>query len=217
MFNTPFPIGIRISKTPGFKIPDQIFALIAEFDNRLVKYKDRIDIRINEKEYRSTTHYNKRRKVAEIRIVKWPYESIDEGLTFVHELAHALDMLETADKGKDPHVFSKYLAECSAYKFTHKFMNKFLSEDDRKIDRYQCLLAIATTLFEIDIYTNEQQKYDKTFAKAVNRCYLKSRQKINPFYTLYKRHITSPLGELMMSMIEVELYLKEAGVVKEEK
>lgn len=183
-----------------------------KYDNRVSKYKKKIDIKLESERFYSGAYYDKNKAVVEIQLRKQPVD-VYQTLNFVHELGHALDMLEIVDKGKNPHKLPKYSQELKADKFTHKFIKRHISDEHQKVIRYNELQMITSTLFEIDIFTNDQQDFDKAYARAINRCYPMTHQTKNPFYVLYKRFVFRPMGELMSSMTEVELYLKEASKV----
>lgn len=208
-FNTPIPLGLQIPKI-NFAIPDEVISLISKYDPRIKKYKDKINIKLDTKEYRSSALFNKEKETVEIQVRKTPRQDIGRILAFVHELGHALDQLDKYKQGIDPHKLSKYEQEVEANKFMHKFIKRNISEQHQKVLRYNTLLGLSGTLFEINTFRNDQQDYAKAYAKAVRHCYPPTGQKSNPFYVLHNRLITSPLGELMSSIIEVSLYLRES-------
>ncbi len=208
IFNTPIPLGLQIPKI-DFAIPDEVISLISKYDPRIKKYKDKINIKLDTKESRSSALFNKEKETVEIQVRKTPRQDIDKVLAFVHELGHALDQLDKYKQGKNPHKLSKYEQEVEANKFMHKFIKTNISEQHQKVLRYNTLLGLSSTLFEINTFRDDQQDYAKAYAKAVRRCYPPTDQKSNPFYVLHNRLITSPLGELMSSIIEVSLYLRE--------
>lgn len=209
IFNTPYPLGNRILRK-NVKSFDETLEAIKKIDPRFGKYKSKIDFKSKGVFY-SLAHYNKAKKRVEI---SFRDQSTDYFFMMdtIHEVGHALDLLEKVEKGIDPYKLSKFEKEYSAIMFTHKIARNVFSEDQQKVIRYDELSMIASTLFEIDIFTNDHQDYDKAYARAINTCYLMTHQIDNPFYVIYKRFILRPLGELISSIIEVELYLKEAKI-----
>lgn len=208
IFNTPYPLGLQIPPDK-FEIPNEVLSIVSTYDQRVVKYKDRIDIIYNPEVFYSSAYYNKDRDVVEIRLRR-QRDDIYRALSFVRELGYALNALELVDKGGDPHTMPKYASKYNTIARGFKFVKSQISPNHQKVLRYNLLSTIASTLFEIDIFTNERQDYDKAYARAVNRCYPMTHQTENPFYVFYKRFVLSPMDELMSSMIEMELYLKDA-------
>lgn len=211
IFNTPYPLGFQIP-SDKFEIPNEAMDLISRYDQRLVKYKDRIDIIFDDEEFYSSAYYNKERNIAEIWMSK-QQDDIYRTLDFVGLLGHALNVLELVDKGGDPHKIPKYLSKYKIIKYSMKFLESYVSENHQKFIRYNLLSTIAATLFEIDIFINPEQDFDKAYARAINRCYPMTHQTENPFYVFYKKFVLRPMGELMPGMVEMELYLKDANML----
>lgn len=207
ILSIPAPEGILgiEAKIKNFK---EVLDIIAEYDQRVDKYKKRIEIKTDSNVYGASTEYVVDRNIVSIVINKNLID-LDKTLLFVHELGHALDMLNCEDKKIIPYNLPKYLQEFSALEFTFNFIKKTLSKKKQKIIRYNLLHTLACTLFEIDVFINDQQDYDKAYAKAINRCYLKARQTKNPLYLFNNRFIFRPLGMLISNMVNVELYLKQ--------
>jgi len=206
IFNTPFPLGNQIPDDK-FEIPNEILNIISTYDQRLIKYKDRIDIIYDKEIFYSSAYYNKNRNIAEIR-VRIQKDDIYQTLNFISILGRALNALELADKGEDPHKIPKYLSEYIANKYVFKFIKSRISLEHQKVLRYNLLSTIALTLFEIDIFTNPEQNFDKAYAKAINQCFLMTHQTGNPFYVYYKKFILRPMVGLILSIVEMELYLE---------
>ncbi len=216
VLNIPFPRG-NFEFSNNFELPDEVLNLISRYDPRVAKYKNRIEIKFSDG-INSGTRYIIDKDTVEMRVGK---NLIDphKTLAFVHELGHALDFLDCEDKKIISFTLPKYLKEYSAIEFTYNFIKKEISERHQKLIRYNLLHTLACTLFEIDIFTNDQQDFDKAYAKAINRCYPIANQTRNPLYVFNSRFVFSPLGMLIYNMVNMELYLKEAGKLdeKEEK
>jgi len=207
--NIPFPDGNFVFSRK-FKFSGEIINLISKYDPRMSKNKNRIEIKSKNDDFYSSTSYISGEDIVTIRLDKnliAPYKT----LTFVHELGHALDYLDCADKKIVPHALPKYLQEYSAIEFTYNFIKKEISERRQKLIRYNLLSTLACTLFEIDVFTNDKQDFDKAYAGAINRCYPVARQTKNPLYVFNKRFILQPLGMLIFHMVNIEFYLKDAG------
>jgi hypothetical protein len=213
MFSIPAPQG-RLNLRNKFGVPDEIIKLVSKYDPRVKKYKDRIQIDY-EKEpkdglSRSSAQYDAEKDIAIINLLQRGWDELEESLTFVHELGHSLDYLECIENKIIPFNLPKYIEEYSAIEFTHKFINKEISKKEQKLIRYNQLYSLSSTLFEIDILTNDKQDFDKAYARAINRCYPKAKQTSNPLYLFENNFITRPLMGLIYNIIKVELYLKEA-------
>lgn len=207
-FNTPYPLGNRYLRRFN-KSTDEIVSLIDSFDPRYGKYKKRIRIIDGTKNSYSNTFFDKKENKVEVEI-RNDVGDFSKADDLIHEIGHALDMLEKADAGIDTEEISKFEMEYSAIDFSHRFYPNIFSESEQKLIRYNNLSGIASTLFEIDVFQNPDQDFDKAYAKAIKRCYPMFKDASNPFYVLYKRFILRPIGELSTNIIETELYLKEA-------
>jgi len=214
MLNIPFPDG-NFAFSNKFKLPGEVVNLISKYDPRMSKNKNRIEIKFSNDGFYSGANYVGNKDIVIIRLDKNlidPYKT----LTLVHELGHALDFLDCADKRIIPHTLPKYLQEYSAIEFTHSFIKREISKRRQKLIKYNLLSTLACTLFEIDIFTNDQQDFGKAYARAINRCYPMASQTKNPLYVFNKRFILRPLGMLIFHMVNMELYLKDVGELNED-
>jgi hypothetical protein len=207
-FNTPYPLGNRYLRRFNMSA-DKIVSLIESFDPRYGKYKKRIKITDDSKNFCSSTFFDKKKNIVKVEI-RNDINDFSKADDIIHEIGHALDMLEKADAGIDIEEIPKFEIEYSAIYFSHRFYPNIFSGSEQKLIRYNNLSGIASTLFEIDIFQNSDQDFDKVYARAVKRCYPMFKDTSDPFYVLYKRFILRPLGELTTNIIETELYLKEA-------
>lgn len=193
----------------GLNGPDDIIGRISLYSSKVSEYGSKVKIARGHDEFFSETSYVPKEGIAEIKLSDTAINSQDRSLTFVHEYGHALDMLEHVSKNKNPKKRTDYLLEYQADKFVFKFIKTQLSDNVRKVVRYNLLRKIAFALFEIDIYTNDRQNFDSAFARALGRCYLKVRQSKNPFHVFNKRIVGLPFDDLIHSINYVEFYLKD--------
>jgi len=207
------PVPMAVFMLPNkFKLPEEIINLISAYDPRLSKNINRIQIEFKEDKglLISGTEYISDKNMAVIRIPKRLVEHL-KVLALVHELGRALDVLDCIDNKITP--FSpKYIQEYSAIEFTHTFIKREMSEKDQKYIKYNLLSILANTLFEIDIFANDQQSFSRAYARAINRCYPMAEQTENPLYIFESRLIFRPLDRLIYCMVNIELYLKEANI-----
>lgn len=211
ILSIPSPEGIVNIKN-SFKVPNEIIDIISKDDMRMLAFSHKINIKFDDgKEFGSGTSYNKEKGVVEIILDKKLKDSkyLNSSLIFIHELGHALDYFNCIIKKILPYNLPVYLQESSAEEFTFKFIKKHIPEKTQKIIRYNLLHTLACTLFEIEIFKNDKQNFDKAYAKAINRCYLKANQTKNPLYIFNKRFIFQPLGMLIPNIIKADLYLKD--------
>ena len=194
-----------------FEVPNLILELVSKYDPRVTKYREKIRIEYKENRvgFGGRASYDNKEKIAKIFLRK-EIDDLDKSLLFVHELGHALDFLECIEKELSHRYLSAYLEEYSAEKFIHEFIKKEIPDKVQRPIKYNWLSKLVYTLFEIDIFTNDQQDFEEAYARAVSRCYPLAHQKINPLFVFNERLITGPLGMLRSNLINVELYSKEA-------
>lgn len=205
--DSPYGDGyVRVTSLP-FSSPKDILKRVSSYDSRADKYKKRIFIIQEDRNFSSSVKYLQEENAVEIRLREMDFTT-DRCLTFVHMLGNALTMLEYADKGEDPNNLSGYLLGYEGEKFTFNFIKTQISKESQDIIRYDLLHDITFALFAIDIYTNDQQDFDSAFARAANRCYLKTHQSNNPFYIFNDQFFNVPFKDLMHCMNYIEFYLK---------
>lgn len=208
MFNTPFPLGLP-TPPDKFEIPAQVYGLVAAYDTRADKYKDKIEIKYENEDLLGSAEYKTDKNIVEIRL-KPNNGDINSTLGFVDDLGFAFNMLEAWDKGESPLDIPVYVSKYKALEYGMKFQKAYIIKKHQKVLRYNVLVGITMTLFQIDIFTNPNQDFDKAYARAINRCYPMAHQTENPFYVLDQNIILTPMWSLMSNMIEMELYLKDA-------
>ncbi|MCG2685876.1 hypothetical protein L6258_00710 [Candidatus Parcubacteria bacterium] len=128
--------------------------------------------------------------------------------SFFHELAHASTDLELLDKGVRPNTKSRCWREYEAIKVQLKLQRIFLPSDVRDVIEAGHLRALLTTLFEYEIYNHPDDDFDQTYAKVINRCFLKAHQTRNPFYVIDYYLINRPCSAVNASVALVELEAK---------
>jgi len=218
--NLPLPKKLPRWYWSKFNIPDSLYFFheahrysIPDDVHRLAKNAfpevERVIPRIEIKQKMGCYSYAKFIKETKSVLIEVPTKpSIYNALTFVHELGHALSLLELADKGVDPYTKSRYWHEKEAYKFKFKFEEKCLPEEIKNASRGERLGNFLTTFFEYEIYNNPDQDFDKAYAKAINHCYPgKANQKQNPFYVIEEGFIDRPCDNTTTSVVCTELLL----------
>lgn len=211
MFNIPFPHAKLIFPEP-FNEPQEILSGISRYSPRFKRYKNKEKIRFGfgESEFTSSTRYVSEKDIVEIKLAKNLGKSTDRTLVLVHEVGHALVLLDKKSKKKQNNNIdhlARYYMEFEANKFTYGFIKKTMGNKAQKIIKYNLLEIIAMALFEIDIYSDHRHDPDQVFAKTINRCYLKAQQTRNPFYVLDRKLALFPLENLLHSISYLELYL----------
>ncbi|MDP3013978.1 MAG: hypothetical protein Q8M92_07040 [Candidatus Subteraquimicrobiales bacterium] len=205
IFSIPSPEGIFYMENK-FDVPSQILDLVSTYDSRIAKYRNKIDMKLDDDSYSGVKYLEGENKVR-IRLRK-DIEDLDRALVFVQGLGNALDLLDCVENKITPHI-SKYLQDYSAIEFTHKFIRREISEKGQMLIKYNMLHDLVYTLFEIEVFVNDKQDFDIAYAKAINRCYPTARQTENPLYVFDSRFIVRPLGMLIQNMVDMELYLKK--------
>ena len=205
MLHLPHPYGGRWFNV-RFKSFDYIMDLIAKYDERVKKYRNRIKVKIVDSDY-SEYDYIPKKDVVEIKLNK-DVDNSEKPTTFVYELSGALEAFERLEKGEEPQPETKYKNELVADKFVFEFVKREYPERAEKIFRYNMLRKITSALFEKVIYDCDKLNFDELYASIINRCYPMANQTTNPFYLLDENLIVVPLGDLLHSIGYVELYLK---------
>jgi hypothetical protein len=204
-FNTPYPLGLRIWQK-SYGIPDEVLTLVDKYDKRVKKYRNKIIFELESETDYSFARLLKSKQKVKVCLKK-QRDDIYKSLNFIHELGHALDLLEKTDKGIDVHKVPKFEKEYEAEVFERKFIKENFSERSYNYYHYNKLQTIVATLFEIEVFTKPDQDYDVVYANAIKRCYPAYSENENPFYVIYKRFIMRPMGGLTASTIETELFL----------
>lgn len=205
---------VNLHALPGFKSKnkkDGIIELISKYDPRMSKYKDRIKIKFGKPEdfYGSSARYVDKKKIARITVANY-VDGLARDTTLVHEVGHALDMLECEENRVIYTTIDRFIKEYSAVEFEHKFVKRVVPERDQKLIRYNFLNGLFMVLFEIDIFTNDDQDFDEAYAKAINRCFPNARQDKNPLYVFDKDFFFRPLDGLLYCIAGIDMYLKDA-------
>lgn len=212
--NIPYPYGNLRFPDP-FSSRSDIIEKVSEYSvsfRRYYKEEKRIHIVDGESIYYSCAKYLPVLNVVEVRISRDLINSTYRSLVFIHELGHAVAMLQEVDRGNNPNKLSIYHSEYKANKFVYKILRAYVDRKTQEVIRYNLLSDLAFALFQIEIYTDDKQNFDVAYARAINKCYPMARQKKNPFYVLNKDLIISPLEDLIDCMAFVEFYVKDMGL-----
>lgn len=192
---------------------DKILDVVADGDPRIEKYGSKIRVIEKKGTIFKEVEYLPDKDVVEIRLNKKVDLDPEGMLIFVTLLGSALWRLDCADEGKNPDELSPYLLLYEGDKFAFKFIKCYDSEEILKTIRYGLLVRLTFALFTIDIFANDDQNYDEAFARAVNRCYLRARQKNNPFYVFGESIVSLPMEDVIKSMNFIEFYLKDTKAI----
>lgn len=200
-YNLPDPLCLVTKKR--YSIPDDIFKMIKKKDPKVAVAIPRIKIK-KLKDFYPQTKYDKKKKTVTIYI-STKETDIHNTLKFVHELGHALVMLGSVDKNIDLSGKSRYWHEKEGIKETFALEKTLLSKKVREASQADFLLGFFTlALFEYEIYNNPDQDFDKVYAKAINRCYLKAKQRENPFYVLKNTLTTRSCASALYSVAAID-------------
>lgn len=204
-FNIPDALDLVDSKK--YLIPHDVYKMIKKIVPNFNKFIERIKV-TRKTDFSPATVFKKNTGTVVIKFLVGERRvyRIYGVLSFVHELGHAISMLNHADKGRDPYQKSRYWHEKQAYKFKFNFENKCLSKDVKYASRGEILNDFLSTFFEYDIYNNPNQNFDKVYTRTINRVYPeKSSQKSNPFYVLENGFVFRPCSTVTASIIQTEL------------
>lgn len=200
------PDALYLVTKERYTIPDDILKMVKKEAPEVAAILPKIEIRKLEDFYPSARYDKKKRKV----IISTPLRktSISGALTFVHEISHAVVDFDCAKKGIDPVSKSKYWNEKEAYAVESKLIKKLFPKKIHEAWLAGFLGQFSSTLFEYEIYNHPERNFDRAFARANNRCYLKANQRENPFYVLHRYFIIHPGGVALASVAITELLLE---------
>lgn len=190
-FNLPCFI-CRIKIFP-FGLLDQVFNFVAKYYPILEKYKEKIQI-----EYTTEGPPNIRyiKEIDHFKIILNKNDNLRHQFCYlIHELSHALSILQNFKRNIDWVEYGKYRKEKEAYQIEFKLLQK-ASADLYQARLADILLTFRRVLFEIGIYNQPEQDLAKLYAQTFNRCFKRARQKTNPLYMLDEGIIMRPLTNL---------------------
>jgi len=189
-----------------YVIPDDIIKMIKKKAPEVAALLPKIKIQ-KLKDFYSSARYDKKKKKVIISTPLWR-TSVCGAFTFIHEISHAVVMLNYAKKGIDTSSKSKYWGEREAYKVESKLVKKLFSKKVYGAWLASFLDQISSALFEYEIYTRPERNFDRVFARVINHCYLKARQHENPFYVLYSCFVLRSGNSAMSAVAITELLLE---------
>ena len=189
-----------------YTVPDDILKMIKKKAPEIATILPKIEIQKLKDFYPSARYDKKKKKV----IISTPFRrtGICGALTFVHEIAHAVVMLDYAKKGVDTLNKSKYWHEKKGLEVESGLVKKLFSKKIHEAWLARFLGSFCRTFFEYEIYNHPERNFDRAFARANNRCYLKANQCENPFYVLHRYFISRPGYSAMTSVAITELLLE---------
>jgi hypothetical protein len=189
-----------------YVIPDDIIKLIKKKAPEVAALLPKIEIQKLDDFYSSARYDKKKKKV----VISIPLRrtSICGAFTFVHEIAHAVVMLDCVKKGVDISEESKYSRERDAHEVESKLMKKLFPKRIYDVWLADFLGNFVSTFFEYEVYNHPERNFDRAFARANNRCYPKANQRENPFYVLHSYFILRPGNSNMAAVAITELLLE---------
>ena len=202
-YNIPNAPGLATKKV--YTVPDDILEMIKKKVPEVVTILPKIEIRGIEDFYPASRYDENKKKV--IIFINPRRTRISGALTFIHEISHAVVDFDCLNKGIDPMGDSKYWNEKEAYKVESRLIKKLFPKKIHEAWLANFLNNITFTLFEYEIYNHPERNFDRAFARANNRCYLKANQRENPFYVLdsyliarsgYSALASVPITELLL-------------------
>lgn len=207
-FYDEFNLPCFICQLPSFPFSslEEVFDFFAKEYPIIAKFRQKIKIE-PEKENSSTIYRRKK----DIFVI-----SIGEGsnirhqtMSLIHELSHVASLLTSLNEEKDlVFIGGKYQAEKEAIKIETRLLKKISSKLYFAHLGDVLLFPFRSTLFEIDLYQNPDQKPSRLYAQSFNRCFLKAKQKNNPLYLLDKRIISGPFSYLCHALARYQVLSK---------
>ncbi len=196
------PCFLCQNKDLDLQIPDQVLELMTKYYPVLSKAKGKIDIVYRpEKETTETsnTHYDKERDRLVIRLNSGP--KIHVLVALVHELSHVVSLLTHFEKHENPLELAIYQLEKEAAEVTAETLPR-ISAKLWQAYSINILHTFWKTFFMLEALKNPTQDLDKLYAQTYNRCFLKGRQRSNPFYLLRWELIRGPLHSLSYAIAD---------------
>lgn len=197
-----YPCFICKLKSFPFKSLDDVFEKMAKEHKILAMYKNKIVVKEKDFLY-SETSYLKENDEFEITINK--NQNIRHRcLDLIHELGHVINNVRNFQKDRIPAEIGRYTNEKEAYKLELNFFKK-TSKELYQTSFTQVLSNLVRVLFEMEFYTNPNQKPSKLFAKIFNKCFKNAKQKRNPLYLIEERVIFQPFHSFPHAVAEVNI------------
>ncbi|MGI5827553.1 MAG: hypothetical protein ACOX6V_00860 [Patescibacteria group bacterium] len=132
--------------------------------------------------------------------------TLHQTLNLVHELGHIIGYFKHKNS-------NRYNSEKEAIKTVFLFL-KSISEELFHASFIEVLNSIHHTLFEIEVYKNPNQDFDKLYLSLFNKCFWAAKEKENLMYLINFPIVTKPLTSLFYSLSYVELLLEMEKVKK---
>lgn len=135
-------------------------------------------------------------------------------IDLVHELGHVIYFIDSFTNNVDIMKCGKYVAEKAALRVAFRVLNSI----DPKILKAYCadlLQVIHRSLFELAIYFEPMQDYDRLYARLFRKCFPCSSQRSNPLYLLDEHIVEQPLTSLAFTVASVNLLSLTLGKTPE--
>lgn len=200
------PLGNRVKKIDTRNIQNNV----AKIDKRMHFCSSKIKLKYLGKHYSGYSTPIKKTGRVEIFLPKRGYYSRFDVLTYVHELGHAMDMIEKMNSNIWPFKRESYfIDETNADKLRFKYIMKYFTDEEKEKYMSDMLNDITLTLFQMDIFNNPKQDYAQAFAHAVNSVYPDINQKRNPlYYFLCYWAVTQPLLSAAHTINMVKFFIR---------
>ena len=143
------------------------------------KYKNKIVIKSGEK---SEMIYKKESDTFEIYLGT-SLNSRHKIADLLHELCHVETHLKYLSNGVNPQEVGMYEREKSSTKLEFEILSRDFPELYNST-LGNVLRIFKMTLFEIELYKNQDRDLSKLYAECFNRCYRDGNQKTNPTYLI---------------------------------
>ncbi len=190
----------QISSFPKLTIPEEVIDIVGGECPVLDQFKNKIFVEFGNN---AKIKYCKEKDGFKITIHK-TYNQCHQTIELIHELGHAITMLEDFKKGKDPLPAKRYRTEKSAINIQLNIL-KSLSPMIFQTHLGSILNAFHQVLFELAVFANPEQNFPKLYAEIFNRCFPHAKQKTNRLYLLDEDIILKPLSSLPHVIAYTEL------------
>jgi len=125
-------------------------------------------------------------------------------MSLVHELGHVINFIDSFTKDVDILKCGRYVAEKTAISMELNILNT-IDPTILKTHYADLLQVIRRALFELAIYTNPKQNYERLYARLFRKCFPCSSQRSNPLYLLDKGIVEQPIASLVYTVAGVNL------------
>jgi len=189
---------------PKLTIPKEVIDVVGRKYPILHKFKNKIFVGFGDN---ARIRYYKEKDSFKITIHK-TYNQRHQTIELIHELGHAITMLEDFKKGKDPLPNKRYEVEKSAINIQFNML-KSLSPIIFQAHLGSILNTFHQILFELAVYDNPKQNLSQLYTEIFNRCFPEANQQNNRLYLLNEDIILKPLSSLPHVIAYTKLLLNK--------